>query len=282
MPDATHDRFSDRSGQRADPRQLRAVFGANLRSLSASAPSIAGLCRELGINRTQFNRYLTGEAFPRPDVLHHICRFFDVDARILLEPLDTKRASTDPFYSDTNSLGTDGDMFGTAAENKTIDYSRMPLGICLVYRRSLLDAGELSVSMTTVTVQPDSSVAMVSIMPREIAQLLSMSEDLKDRRRTGRMHQHPAGVSFEFKGNDSVVWQFAFLEYSYLGNPNFYAGECLNTTRLGHPGRITDRIMLERLEPTRAAMFAARSQTGYKRIADLKPIVRGFFSLNNN
>lgn len=70
------------------PAELRAMFGANLKHLCREAPSISALCRDLGINRTQFNRYLSGESFPRPDVLHRICTFFDVDARILLEPVD--------------------------------------------------------------------------------------------------------------------------------------------------------------------------------------------------
>ena len=71
-----------------DPVEVRGIFGANLRQLSGRYPSIAGLCRELGINRTQYNRYLSGESFPRPDVLQRICTFFDTDARILLEPVD--------------------------------------------------------------------------------------------------------------------------------------------------------------------------------------------------
>ncbi|WP_254447865.1 helix-turn-helix domain-containing protein [Ruegeria arenilitoris] len=70
------------------PKELRNMFGANLRRLAQVYPSVAALCRQLGINRTQFNRYLSGESFPRPDVLDRICRFFEVDARILLKPLD--------------------------------------------------------------------------------------------------------------------------------------------------------------------------------------------------
>ncbi|WP_299661083.1 helix-turn-helix transcriptional regulator [uncultured Ruegeria sp.] len=70
------------------PTDLRRMFGANLRQLAQSYPSVSEMCRQLGINRTQFNRYLGGESFPRPDVLDRICRFFDVDARILLKPLD--------------------------------------------------------------------------------------------------------------------------------------------------------------------------------------------------
>lgn len=64
------------------------MFGANLRRLARDYPSISELSRQLGINRTQFNRYLAGESFPRPDVLARICEFFDVDARVLLEPVD--------------------------------------------------------------------------------------------------------------------------------------------------------------------------------------------------
>ncbi|WP_298847683.1 helix-turn-helix transcriptional regulator [uncultured Ruegeria sp.] len=70
------------------PAELRAMFGANLRQLARRYRSISALCRQLGVNRTQFNRYLSGESVPRPDVLDRICRFFDVDARILLKPLD--------------------------------------------------------------------------------------------------------------------------------------------------------------------------------------------------
>ena len=64
------------------------MFGANLRSLSKDYVSVSELSRQLGINRTQFNRYLAGESFPRPDVLARICGFFKVDARMLLEPVE--------------------------------------------------------------------------------------------------------------------------------------------------------------------------------------------------
>ncbi len=70
-----------------DPARMRRVFGENLRQLAGAAPSITALARALGINRTQFNRYLAGESFPRPDVLYRICQYFDTDARILTHPI---------------------------------------------------------------------------------------------------------------------------------------------------------------------------------------------------
>ncbi|TMV06454.1 helix-turn-helix transcriptional regulator [Ruegeria sediminis] len=77
------------NGPIRSPAELRRMFGANLRHLASRHPTVIGLTKELGINRTQFNRYLSGESFPRPDVLDRICRFFDVDARILLEPVES-------------------------------------------------------------------------------------------------------------------------------------------------------------------------------------------------
>ena len=52
------------------------MFGRNLRLLGQPYASVSALCRELGINRTQFNRYLSGESFPRPDILQRICAYF--------------------------------------------------------------------------------------------------------------------------------------------------------------------------------------------------------------
>lgn len=67
---------------------IHAIFGRNLRRLIGSGTSVSEVARDIGINRTQLSRYLYGEAFPRPDVLHRICVHFDVDARILTEPLE--------------------------------------------------------------------------------------------------------------------------------------------------------------------------------------------------
>ena len=92
------------------PSELRIMFGANLCSLAKSYPSISELSRQLGINRTQFNRYLSGESFPRPDVLARICAFFDIDARVLLEPVHRIQSVPDPisgnFLTDFVGAGT--------------------------------------------------------------------------------------------------------------------------------------------------------------------------------
>lgn len=59
-------------------------FAQTLRKLCATRPSIAHVCRETGINRQQFNRYLSGEAVPRVDTLTLLARYFRVGLDQLL------------------------------------------------------------------------------------------------------------------------------------------------------------------------------------------------------
>jgi len=57
------------AGQDRSPADIRAVFSQNLKELMGASPNVSALCRKLSLNRSQFNRYLAGESFPRPDIL---------------------------------------------------------------------------------------------------------------------------------------------------------------------------------------------------------------------
>lgn len=61
-----------------------AVFAANLRQLCASETSIADICRDTGINRQQFNKYLAGRAIPSARILRKICLRLGVSENALL------------------------------------------------------------------------------------------------------------------------------------------------------------------------------------------------------
>lgn len=58
---------------------LNAVLSANLKRLCQGEASIAAVCRGTGINRQQFNRYLSGENVPNKRNLEKICRYFRID-----------------------------------------------------------------------------------------------------------------------------------------------------------------------------------------------------------
>ena len=69
---------------------IRDIFAKNLRQLILLKcdNNVSKACREMGLNRTQFNRYRSAESWPRPDTLKVIVEYFDVDANILLYELD--------------------------------------------------------------------------------------------------------------------------------------------------------------------------------------------------
>ena len=60
----------------------------NLRFLCAEKPSVAHICREIGINHQQFSKYLTGRARPSAHNLRRIAQYFGFDDDSLLLPHD--------------------------------------------------------------------------------------------------------------------------------------------------------------------------------------------------
>lgn len=61
-------------------------FSANLRSICAEQGSIAQVCREIGINRQQFNRYLNGAGMPSAHNLRRIVRHFSLNEADFFTP----------------------------------------------------------------------------------------------------------------------------------------------------------------------------------------------------
>ncbi len=58
----------------------------NLKLLCSYAPSIAEVCRSLGINRQQFTKYLSGASRPSARNIRRICDYFGVEEEELLLP----------------------------------------------------------------------------------------------------------------------------------------------------------------------------------------------------
>lgn len=61
-------------------------FCANLRLLCDHFPSVAEVCRRLGLNRSQFNKYLNGTSAPSRHSLKRICDFFGVEPYEIMLP----------------------------------------------------------------------------------------------------------------------------------------------------------------------------------------------------
>ncbi|MDK1387100.1 helix-turn-helix transcriptional regulator [Sinorhizobium sp. 8-89] len=61
--------------------ELADTFVINLRFACATRRSISQICREIGINRQQFNRYISGEARPSAHNVARIAAFFGLSAQ---------------------------------------------------------------------------------------------------------------------------------------------------------------------------------------------------------
>jgi transcriptional regulator with XRE-family HTH domain len=64
----------------------RANLLQNLKLLCSYAPSISDACRDIGINRQQFTKYLNGTSHPSQRNMRRICDHFGVDEDELLAP----------------------------------------------------------------------------------------------------------------------------------------------------------------------------------------------------
>lgn len=70
-----------------------ADFAQNLAALVAGENSISALCRNLGINRQQFNKYLAGQHQPSRRNLSRIAQYFGVSEKDLLLPSGSFQAA---------------------------------------------------------------------------------------------------------------------------------------------------------------------------------------------
>jgi transcriptional regulator with XRE-family HTH domain len=114
-------------------------FAENLWALAVRNESIAKTCRDLGINRQPFNKYLSGNVLPNAATLGRITNFFNIDALELFKPPNsdpTKPAITANIVEKTNRFMALENTI-TELRNKTLDY-QLKSGVysyCLPYQK---------------------------------------------------------------------------------------------------------------------------------------------------
>lgn len=247
-----------------DPAALRGIFGENLRRLSAEHSSVAALCRDLGINRTQFNRYLAGESFPRPDVLHQICQFFDVDARVLLEPVETLSATAAELLSHPFLSG----FFGAAPT--AVPEAAFPTGFYHFVRRSFIDDDFFAMGL--VKVSRDSGYTFLrGYEPRDALRGQGLSTQSSHREYRGLVMRQEEGVMALVTHRDSLACSFNFLTPETSFQSNIWEGYATRTVREKVTGRRAARMVYEYLgHDYKLALKTARN-SGLVTLADVPP-----------
>ena len=64
------------------------LFAQNLKMICSAESSISEVCRQIGINRQQFNKYLNGTTYPSANNLRKICNYFNIRTAELHLPVD--------------------------------------------------------------------------------------------------------------------------------------------------------------------------------------------------
>ena len=244
-----------KSKAQSDPAQIRSIFGANLRKLSEAYPSVVSLCRDLKINRTQFNRYLSGESFPRPDVLYQLCDFFQVDARILLEPLEDLQPTSSDLLNQPYLQG----YFGTDATD--VSETLFPSGFYKFVRRSFIDDLQFATGLVYITRQ-NGHTFLRGFEPREAMRTQGLSMAPSNREFRGLVLRQEEGVMAVVTHRASLACSFNFLTPETSFQSNLWEGYATRTVREKLSGRRAARMVYEYLGKDTGAVLSAARQSG--------------------
>lgn len=249
-----------------NPAKIRTIFGENLRILSQDHPSITALASELGINRTQFNRYLSGDSFPRPDILARICAYFNLDARILLEPLSEIVPARSP------SLGNYMNEF-LISNTEVIPENVFPSGFYRFTRRSFIDPSIFVVGLVYIF-RDGEATYLRGYETLQAMRLQSLPTAPKLREFRGVVLQQEEGIAIIAARKNAMTSSFNYLSRAASFGNNFWVGYITRTIPEAASGLRVTRLVYEHLTQDAATVLQASREQGFYPIEDLAPFHR--------
>lgn len=257
------------------PAELRSMLGANLRQLSEQAASISALCRDLGINRTQYNRYLAGESFPRPDVLHRICTYFGVDARILLEPVENVTAT------DSSGLLNPAvaDYLGGSA--RPVDEHDFPSGFYRFTRRSFMDE-QAFVQGVIYVFRNKGGTFLKGFEAKDAMKAQGLPLAPHNREFRGTIFPQEDGIAALVSRKGATTTSFNYLARIPTFENNFWVGYVTRTVRENVAGRRVERLVYEYLGHDMKHVLPAARSAGFCKAEDLVPYHRTLLKVGEN
>ena len=242
------------------------MFGANLCSLAKGYPSISELSRQLGINCTQFNRYLSGQSFPHPDVLARICALFDIDARVLLEPVH--RIQSMPDLISGNFIT---DFVGTGTQNLSTE--TFPNGFCKFSRRNFLEADQFLQGLAYVK-RSKGNTFISGYEAKAAMGAQGLNETYRARELKELILQQEEGFAAFISRHNSIISSFNYLHGVTSFENNFWVGYATRTVREPMMGDPVIRPIFEHLGHDSGKACEATTNTGYCSVSGLNAFHR--------
>ncbi|MCF6232112.1 MAG: helix-turn-helix transcriptional regulator [Rhodobacteraceae bacterium] len=248
------------------PAELRDMFGANLRLLSRKYPSISELSRQLKINRTQFNRYLSGESFPRPDVLDRICAFFEVDARILLEPVESIANQSHVL---TGSVLAE--FVGVGVND--VPQDAFPSGFFRFSRRSFINTSQFIVGLVYVFREEDHTFVR-GYEAKDAMLQQGLTAGIRAREFRGYVTRQEEGVALVVSRRNSMTCSFNYLARVASFENNYWVGYVTRTVRESASGSRAVRLVYEHLGQNKSDIYEVARESGLVAEDNLVPFHR--------
>lgn len=127
----------------------------NLRTLCSYRPSISQVGRDLGINRSQLNRYLAGRSAPRLPLLRRICDYFGVEPHEMLLPAEEFEEIVKLKGLDTDDLSRQLRHHFNSIMTLNDPRFRRLSGSFFEYHYSMAQRGKILRSLITFTLHSD-------------------------------------------------------------------------------------------------------------------------------
>lgn len=260
-------------------------FGTNLRNLCKTRESIAQVCRDLDINRVQFNRYMSGHSFPKPNVLERICEYFDVDGRIYLELLSDaqinvlKSGGSMRHFLPASSYLVSGAEYMDRGGNLAVPQEDIPDGIHRIWRLSFRDREKATNTLIRLT--SESNVRYLKgLDPIFGYSSGSQIGNSKTREYRGVMTGSTDGYTMTYiSPQPSNVMGFSFFGKAYFCD-NMLSGFTVLGRNEYVGRRRMSRSILEFLpQETKTILTAARSANKLNEINTLPSIIRNYLML---
>lgn len=242
------------------PLELRKALGRNLRKLAEPYRSISSLCREIGINRTQFNRYLAGESFPRSEVLEQMCNFFQVDTQTLLgvsaRSVQPPAAINHPFLRDFT------------APLDSVSEPLFPSGFYRFTRESFLDTDMVMSGLVQVS-RRDGATCVRGFASRVSIRHMGLPITGTVREYRGVVIPQDAGVTFTLTHRRNQGSVFHYLSAISAPEPNLWVGFAARPEHDDLIEKRISRLVYERLGNSYAEVHAAARACGYTPLEDI-------------
>ena len=254
------------------PAELREMFSINLKTLTAQCSSISQLSRDLNINRTQFNRYLAGESFPRPDILHKICTYFNVDARILLAPLSALQNEQSSFLAHDEMRD-----FFWGSGNLSEDY--FPSGYYRFSRRSFSD-DDYFVTGLILIYRKDRRTFMKGYEAKNAIEQQGLAATRLTREYKGFFYPQEGGVAGLSSRRSSLTSTFNFLAPVPTFESNFWLGYSARAVVESPVATRATRMVMEHLDQKTGEILRTARASGLCQEHELVPYHRRLLRLD--